>query len=191
MADLDQVLTEQVKRVNSFYTYLHRIYMLEGNDDDYDICESYFAEIKRVDVRKRLGKVDRSLSEDQLRIKIEKAILQMIQQRLRKDPAHNQMFIDDIDWPPLAKLLAIVRLKELSEVKIVKKGGRGTGLRYDITGLSATYYGKKILKQIDFGRRRVVDTAELEVLRKACRKIKMELPEVVEPTTTERYFQSV
>ena len=68
--------------------------------------------------------------------------------------------------------------------------GRGPGLRYDITGLSATYYGKRILRQIDLGRRRVVDSAELEVLRKACRKIKMDLPEVVEPTTTERYFQT-
>ena len=81
----------------------------------------------------------------------------------------------------------IVRLKELAAVKIVKKGG-GAGLRYDITGLAATFYGKKILKSLGFVRRRVVKVDELEQLRTVCQKFKLDLPEAVEPTTTEKYF---
>jgi hypothetical protein len=99
------------------------------------------------------------------------------------------MFKDKVEWAPLMKLLTVIRVKELSRVKIVRKGGRGKGLRYDIADLAASFYGKKILREIAFGRRRVVDASELATIRAACAKIKLVLPEDTEPTTTERYFQ--
>ena len=91
----------------------------------------------------------------------------------------------------IAKVLAASRLKELARVKIIKRGGSG-GARYDISDLSATFYGRKILEGLSHDRRRKALTSdEFTALQAACAKIKLTLPEAVEPTTTELFFDDV
>lgn len=91
--------------------------------------------------------------------------------------------------PLLQQLLTAARIKELSRARIVKKGGRKK-LAYDVTDLRATFYGKQLLKTAGLGdRQRVLDKDELEKLNETCAKVKLVLPETVEPTATERFFE--
>jgi len=88
----------------------------------------------------------------------------------------------------LDQLLAAVRIKELTRVKIVKRG-RSSGLRYDAAELAETFYGRQVMEALGFGpRRKVLDRAEYDKLRAEFAKIKLTLPEAIEPTITERFF---
>lgn len=125
-----------------------------------------------------------------LEVRFEKFLLTRIKQLLESNVAFNSQFKEITGWAILDQMLTITRLKEIAAVKIVKKGGRGAGLRYDVSSLLHTYFGKKILHGLSMQRRRVATKDELESIRAACSKIKLTLPEVIEPTTTEQFFSA-
>lgn len=168
---LEDVIGEQYKTVQKFF------------EDEYEAYH-FFNDGR---LNKELGKVT---STDPARVKlvVEKALLVLFKRQLASEPSWNQRFRRQTGWDVLDQLLTMVRLQELAAAKITKKGGRGAGLRYDITELVNTYYGKSILEGLGMKRRRVATTEELETLRAALKKIKLELPEVIEPTTTDRFF---
>ncbi|MFX1286444.1 MAG: hypothetical protein ACFFB5_22605 [Promethearchaeota archaeon] len=120
--------------------------------------------------------------------KIQRIILQFLNEKLEENPSFNQKFSTQTSWPILNKLLTLARLKELSNIKIVKKGSR-SGVRYYITEMMDTYYGKQILMHLDFSKqRKVASQGEFNKIIQECQKIKLELPEVIEPTRTEHFF---
>lgn len=119
----------------------------------------------------------------------QKAALVWVKGKLDAEPSFNQRFGDKTGIGWLDKLLTVARLKELASVKIVKAGKR-SGLRYDIGGLGATWYGRRILDGLGFNKRRTSATREeFQQIAAACARIKLKLPETVEPTTTERFFE--
>ncbi|MBX2801539.1 MAG: hypothetical protein KTR31_27935 [Myxococcales bacterium] len=118
----------------------------------------------------------------------QKALLVWVKGQLDADLAFARGFVDKTGIAWLDKLLTVARLKELAGTRIVK-AGKSSGLRYDIGGLSATYYGRKILDGLGLSKRRTSATREeWAQIREACARIKLTLPETVEPTTTERFF---
>lgn len=125
-----------------------------------------------------------------LEARAQKAALVWVKTRLDADPRFNRLFVDKSELPWLDKLLAVARLRELASVRIVKIG-KSTGLRYDVGSLAATHYGKKILDSLGHRIHRTqVDKEAYEAIRAACARLKLTLPETVEPTTTERFFAS-
>ena len=124
-----------------------------------------------------------------LDVRVQKALLTIVKERLDSQPTLNQRFKPTTDWKILNQLLTIARLKELGRVKIVKKGRSSGGAGYDVDELSKTYYGRQVLSGLGFTKRRkVLDKDEFEKVRAEFAKIKIALPEAVEPTTTEKYF---
>ncbi len=120
--------------------------------------------------------------------RIQKAVLTLVRERLEAAPQVNQRFKATTDWKILNQLLTIARVKELTKVRIVKKG-RSSGVGYDVDELTRTYYGRQILDGLGFTKRRkTLDKAEFDSVRAEFQKIKLTLPEAVEPTTTEKYF---
>lgn len=118
----------------------------------------------------------------------QKAALVWVKARLDADPAFASRFEEKTAVPWLDKLLTVARLKELASVRIVK-AGKASGLRYDIGGLGATWYGRRLLDGLGLPPRRTSATKEeFERIREACARVKLQLPETVEPTTTERFF---
>jgi hypothetical protein len=121
--------------------------------------------------------------------RIQKVLLTIVKERLDSKPEENQRFKPTTDWKILNQLLTIARLKELSRVKIVKKGRSSGGAGFYIEELAKTHYGAQILRSLGFGKqKRVLDKDEFEKVKAEFAKIKLALPEAVEPTTTEKYF---
>jgi hypothetical protein len=118
---------------------------------------------------------------------VQKALVLLLKQRLDADPSLNQQFKPVTKVPLWNQLLTGARVKELSRAKIVKKGGRKQ-LRYDVADLAKTFFGKVLLTDAGLARQKVLDKDELEKLNAACAKVKLTLPETVEPTTTEAFF---
>ena len=163
-------------------------------DEQYQAAHEYFEDRNEAyhffndgRLNKEIGKVT-STDPQRVKLQVEKALLVLFKRQLTKDPNWNQRFRRQTGWAVLDQLLTVVRLQELAAAKITKKGGRGAGLRYDIGELMNTYYGKSILEGLGLKRRRVATSEELDTIRAALKKIKLELPEVIEPTTTERFF---
>jgi hypothetical protein len=181
----DQLLWDQVKRFNDYCLDPEDWYQTYG--DEYD---DWFLEKREFKEEHFSSAIQggEALEERLLISRLEKRAIELIQQRLNDDITYNQVFKEKVDWPVLQKLLMMSRLKELTLVKIVKRGGRGKGLRYDATDLSRTFFGKRIFKSLDMGRRRILEAGELDQVRAACAKLKLDLPEEIEPTTTELYF---
>jgi hypothetical protein len=120
--------------------------------------------------------------------RIQKAVLTMVKEKLDAQPEQNQRFQGSPDWKILNQLLTVARVKELTRVKIVKKG-RAAGVGYDVDDLSRTYYGRQVLDGLGFTKRRkTLDKTEFDKVKAEFQKIKLVLPEAVEPTTTEKYF---
>ncbi|MGC4119423.1 MAG: hypothetical protein QM765_33620 [Myxococcales bacterium] len=117
----------------------------------------------------------------------QKALVVLLKKKLDDDPSLNQRFEATVRNPLWQQLLVAARVRELARAKIVKKGGRRQ-LRYDVTELAQSFYGKQLLKGAGLERQRVLDKAELAQLTEACAKVKLALPEAIEPTTTERFF---
>lgn len=137
-------------------------------------------------IRLRLGMVDGP--EAVVDARVQKAILTEIKTRLDTDPSFNQRFVAVPEWKILHQLLTAARLKELTRVHITKRGRSG-GLRYDVSELSATFYGRQILSGLGFGKTKFSLTKEeFERVRGEFEKIKLTLPEAVDPTVTERFF---
>jgi hypothetical protein len=119
---------------------------------------------------------------------VQKALLDLLKKRFEADPAETHGFALPTEWRRLDQLVTVFRLKELAKVRIVKRGGRGN-LRIDVGEPAATFFGRQILEGVGLGaRRRVVDRQEFEKIKAECAKIKLTLPEAVEPTTTEKFF---
>ena len=122
--------------------------------------------------------------------RVQKVILTEIKAKLDADPAWNQTFVAVPEWKILHQLLTAARLRELTRVKIVKRG-RTNGVGFGVSELAATFYGRQILGGLGFGKRRLVlDREEFEKVKGEFAKIKLTLPEAVEPTTTERFFDT-
>lgn len=140
------------------------------------------------DVRAAVGTLEDGLAPEVVDARVQRAILGAIKARLDADPAENRSFPKASGWKVLDQLVTVARLKELTRVKIVKRG-RSSGLRYDTSELADTFYGRQVMEGLGFGkRRRVLERAEYERVRAEFKKIKLDLPEAVEPTTTERFF---
>lgn len=141
------------------------------------------------ELERRIGPVD-DLSEAVVEARAQKAVLGWLRARLEADPAYNRQFVDKTGLGWLDKLLTRARVAELAGTRIVK-AGKSSGLRYDISGLGGTYYGRRILDGLGLPRRRTSATKEeYEQIRAACARIKLTLPETVQPTTTERFFDA-
>ena len=121
---------------------------------------------------------------------VQKALVVLLKQKLDADPGLNQRFKATTKVPLWNQLLTAARIKELARAKIVKKGGRKQ-LRYDVADLAKTFFGKALLTDAGLARQKVLDKEELEKLQQACAKVKLTLPESVEPTTTEAFFDEV
>jgi hypothetical protein len=121
--------------------------------------------------------------------RIQKAVLTMVKEKLDTDPELNRRFKATTDWKVLNQLLTLARVKELTQVRIVKKGRSAGGAGFDVDELSRTFYGRQVLDGLGFTKRRkTLDKAEFEKVKAEFQKIKLTLPEAVEPTTTEKYF---
>jgi len=118
---------------------------------------------------------------------VQKALVILLKQKLDADPSINQRFVATTKVPLWNQLLAAARIKELSRAHIVKKGGRKQ-LRYDVADLAKTYFGKALLTEAGLARQKVLDKDELDKLQAECAKVKLTLPETIEPTTTEMFF---
>ncbi len=138
-----------------------------------------------------LGDLEKDAPTQIKEARIQKAMMTDIKSRLDKDIAFNQEFKDKTDWNWLNRMLTAARVKELASVRIVVKGRR-SGMGFDITELVRSYYGRQILKGLDFNvsRRRVATREEFETIQEACARIKLKLPEVIQPTTTEQFFET-
>jgi hypothetical protein len=121
--------------------------------------------------------------------RIQKSLFTLVKERLDAKPELNQRFKASTDWKLLNQILTVARVKELTRVRIVKKGRSSGGAGFDVDELSRTYYGRQILGGLGFTKRRkVLDKNEFDQVKSEFQKIKLNLPEAVEPTTTEKYF---
>lgn len=118
---------------------------------------------------------------------VQKALVVLLKQKLDADPSLNQRFAASTKVPLWNQLLLAARVKELSRARIVKKSG-AKKLRYDVGDLAKTFFGKALLAESGLKRQTVLDGDELAKLEAACAKIKLTLPQTVEPTTTELFF---
>jgi hypothetical protein len=121
---------------------------------------------------------------------VQKALVLLIKAKLDADPSANQRFVATTKVPLWNQLLVAARVKELARSRIVKKGGRKQ-LRHDVADLAKTFFGKALLAEAGLARQTVLDKDELAKLSAACAKIKLTLPETIEPTTTEVFFDEV
>ncbi len=133
---------------------------------------------------------EKAASADVLDGQIQKALVLLIKAKLDADPSTNQRFVATTKVPLWNQLLVAARVKELARSRIVKKGG-GKKLRYDVADLAKTFFGKALLTEAGLQRQTVLDKDELDKLNAACAKIKLTLPETIEPTTTEMFFDEV
>jgi hypothetical protein len=138
-----------------------------------------------VDARVKPGEEEEAV----LDARIQKVLLTLVKEKLDAEPRLNQRFKASTDWKILNQLLTLARVKELTRVRIVKKGRTSGGAGFDVDDLSRTYYGRQVLDGLGFTKRRkMLDKAEFERVKAEFQKIKLSLPEAVEPTTTEKYF---
>ena len=118
----------------------------------------------------------------------QKAAMTCVRNVLQQDVSNNQRFPEKTEIGWLDKILTAARLQELAKVRIVK-AGKASGLKYEVGHLASTFYGRKILDGLGFGKRRTsLNKDEFARVVEACARIKLTLPETVEPTTTERFF---
>lgn len=121
--------------------------------------------------------------------RIQKELFTLVKERLDGNPEWNQRFQATTDWKVLNQLLTLARVKELTRTKIIKKGRGSGGAGFDVDELSRTFYGRQVLDGLGFTKRRkVLDRTEFDKVRDEFAKIKLQLPEAVEPTVTEKYF---
>lgn len=140
------------------------------------------------EVLAQLGTLDEALPEAVIDARVQKHLLTGIKAKLDANPSWNQEFVAVPEWKILHQLLTAARLRELMAVKIIKRG-RSSGVGYNVTELAAAFYGRQVLDGMGIGKRRVVlDKAEYDRLKVEFIRIKLTLPEAVDPTFTERFF---
>lgn len=145
----------------------------------------YFIDTADVDDRVEPGEA----AEAVLDARVQKAMLVLVKEKLDAKPEQNQRFVATTEWKVLNQLLTVARVKELTGVRIVKKGRTSGGAGYDVDELARTYYGRQVLDALGFSKqRRVLNKKEFDKVKAEFEKIKLALPEAVEPTKTEKYF---
>jgi hypothetical protein len=101
---------------------------------------------------------------------------------------HRDFFLDGLKnsefWKPLAKLVLFKRIEELKNCKVLKKGKK-----YDVSGLKETFFGKYIMERLKFERRTVLMDEEYTKITNAIKKLNYEVPVVIQPTETEKFFK--
>ncbi len=102
---------------------------------------------------------------------------------------HADFFLDNMRenvlWQPLIKLIFAKRIEELKQCKVLKKGKK-----YNISGLKETYLGKFIADKLGFTRRTIISDQEYEKLISIIKKLKYEIPVIIQPTETEKFFEN-
>jgi len=102
---------------------------------------------------------------------------------------HSDFFLDNMRenvlWQPLIKLIFAKRIEELKQCKVLKKGRK-----YNISGLKETYLGKFIADKLGFNRRTIISDQEYEKLINIIKKLKYEIPVIIQPTETEKFFEN-
>src|SRR5262245_58109892 len=147
------------------------------------VTSGYFLTKEEVDAATEPGEEDDAV----LDARIQKGLFTLVKERLDAKPELNLRFQATTDMKVLNQLLTVARLKELTRVRIVKKGRGKAG--FDVDELARTYYGRQVLDGLGFTKRRkVLDQSEFDKVKVEFQKIKLTLPEAVEPTTTEKYF---
>jgi len=100
---------------------------------------------------------------------------------------HRDFFLDGLKnsefWKPLAKLVLFKRIEELRNCKVLKKGKK-----YDVSGLKDTFFGKYIMERLKYERRSVLTDEEYSKITNAIKKLNYDVPVVIEPTETEKFF---
>lgn len=138
------------------------------------------------DVRNAVGVVE---SEDDAVVgaRVQRALLGTLKSHLDATPDLNKSFKKSTGVKIVDQLLTAARLKELLAAKIVKRGG--SKLRIDCGELAATFYGRQVMTGLGIAKRRtILDRGEYDQVAAEFAKIKLTLPELIEPTTTERFF---
>ena len=102
---------------------------------------------------------------------------------------HTDFFLDNMRenvlWQPLVKLILAKRIEELKQCKVLKKGRK-----YNISGLKETYLGKFIVDKLGFTRRTIISDQEYEKLVNIIKKLNYEIPVIIQPTETEKFFEN-
>ena len=193
MNALQEILKTKVQEFSAYVTLPDsHYYMYEDErmiDEDWVNGTVFDRYTELVDFSS-LGKIAAKgeLSPDLFKLQVEKKILTSVKSSLEDSIERNKWFHAKTNWKPLDQLLTLFRLKELKSAGITRRGGRGKGKSFDVSTLAATFFGKQILKGLEMGRRRLLNQEELDSLKAECAKLKLTLPEVTEPTTTERFF---
>jgi len=107
---------------------------------------------------------------------------------IKRDPSENKFFITDFlsskeRWTPLRKIVIAARMQQLKRAKIVRKKGR-----YDLSEVSSTLYGKTVIESLGYGGRYILKREEYEIFKAKVEEMGFDLPEEIEPTTAELYF---
>ncbi|MBD3341489.1 MAG: hypothetical protein GF353_20465 [Candidatus Lokiarchaeota archaeon] len=101
---------------------------------------------------------------------------------------HRDFFLEALSthkfWQPLTKMILAKRIEELKGCKVLKKGRK-----YYIADFKKTYLGKIIVDKLDYSRRSVLQEDEYEKLTRTIKKLNYEIPLVINPTETEKFFQ--
>ncbi|NMC04159.1 MAG: hypothetical protein GYA24_03050 [Candidatus Lokiarchaeota archaeon] len=105
----------------------------------------------------------------------------------REPSKHREFDFDTLKtmpaWQVLAKDVHALRMAELKSAKVVRRLKR-----IDVSELRTTFYGDRILKSLNLGRRSMLKQTEYQELVGALRRLNFEVPEIVEPTRTEQFF---
>ncbi len=103
--------------------------------------------------------------------------------------SHKDFFLDNMRenllWQPLVKIILAKRIEELKQCKVLKKGRK-----YNISGLKDTYLGKIIVDKLGYIRRSTISELEYDKLISIIKKLNYEIPVIVEPTETEKFFEN-
>ncbi len=130
-----------------------------------------------------------SASVEEFKRKMSISFLKEISLMLKDDELdNNDFFLDALKssefWRPLAKLVLLKRIDELKNCKVLKKGKK-----YDVSGLKDSFFGKFIMNKLNFSRRSVLTEGEYSKITNAIKKLRYEVPIVVQPTETEKFFE--
>lgn len=178
------IIEQKLRELNGFLVAGNYSYSVSGGYDPQffrDASISYSTLLRKLKVS------EQDEVEEVFAHRVEVMLLQIIKAYLTENPQRNWDFFEKTDWKVLNQILTVSRLKELSKVKIIKRAGRGKG-GYDMTELAETFFGAKIFQSHGLSTRRILKSDELEKVKEDCARLKLELPEIVEPTTTEKFF---
>ena len=162
--------------INEFKDDVQGIYL--GNEDN--IKELFITAQKQAETAISLSDFKRKLS---------LYFIKEISIRVKNDELdHRDFFLDGLKnselWKPLAKLVLFKRIEELRNCKVLKKGKK-----YDVSGLKETFFGNYIMERLKLERRSILMDEEYTKITNAIKRLNYEVPVVIQPTETERFFK--